>query len=230
MMHDGHRNRVRERFLKEGLDHFEPHQILEFLLFYAIPRMDTNEIAHRLINTFGSLSAVLDAPISELVKVQGVGPNAACLLKSIPSLCRRYQSDKSETGCILSSTEEAGNFLLPRYLGRTVEMFSAILLDNKNRVLHWSVISEGNVNSTHVNIRGLAEAVLRYNATGVIIAHNHPNGLAVPSAQDVAMTEQIAAAMSAINVFLADHIVLAADDYISFRDSYQYACYLPANP
>ena len=121
-VHEGHRQRLRDRFLKEGLDGFAPHNVLELLLFYAVPQRDTNELAHRLLTRFGSLSGVLDADFDELCQVEGVGANVATLLKLVPGLARRYLDDYDENGVVLTTIEEVGTFLRPKFIGRNNEM------------------------------------------------------------------------------------------------------------
>ena len=130
MLHGGHRERVRKRFISEDLDNFSPHNVLELLLFYAIPQKDTNEIAHRLLNTFGSLSGVFDAPIEELKNVNGIGENAAVFIKLLPSACRRYMDDKFGKAHTINSPEAAGKFLKPKYIG----VMDEIAIDRKSVV------------------------------------------------------------------------------------------------
>lgn len=138
-LHDGHRQRLLQRFLREGLDGFDEHNILELLLFYAIPRKDTNELAHRLMDDFGSLAGVLDASAQELQQVEGVGENTAGFLKLLPELTRVYYSQKQQDLC-LASTEQAGRFLLPRFIGRQEETVLLTCLDGKCRVLSCTVL------------------------------------------------------------------------------------------
>ena len=218
-MHAGHRERMRDRFLREGLDGFEQHNILELLLFYAIPRKDTNDIAHMLINTFGSLSGVLDAPPEEVAKLPGMSLTSAALLHLIPQICRAYLKDREDGDIILDSTEKAGEYLLNRYIGRKNEVVSMISMDNTCRLLNFSMLSEGSVNASEVNIRKIIETALHYNATSVILAHNHPNGIALPSAQDVRTTATVKQALRVLGVQLIDHIVIAGGDFVSISDS-----------
>ena len=218
-MHEGHRARLKERFKKEGLDSFEQHNVLELLLFYALPQKDTNELAHELINTFGSLAGVFEASIPDLCKVKGVKENTAILISMIPSLCRIYYDQKNSDGIILNSSEKAGKYLLTKYLGVNYELVTLILLDNKCRVLSFSKIAQGSVNSTEVNIRKMVEEIIKYNATSAIMAHNHPGGIAVPSREDIESTRMVVKALRMINVNLRDHIIIADNDFISFADS-----------
>ncbi|MDP4109231.1 MAG: DNA repair protein RadC [Bacillota bacterium] len=217
-VHSGHRKRVRERFLNESLDSFPPHNVLELLLFYAVPQKDTNELAHRLIKKFGNLKAVFDAPYEDLLKVQGVGETVASLIKLIPQLARRYMICSSEDTC-LNSTEKAGKFLLPYYIARRNETVFLVCLDTKCKVLSCQMIFEGSVNSTQVNIRKIIETAFRYNASGIIIAHNHPGGVALPSPEDLGTTQRIQEALRAVGLLFIDHIIVADDDFVSLADS-----------
>lgn len=218
-LHTNHRERLRDRFLKDGLDSFEPHNVLELLLFYAQPRGDMNPLAHRLIDTFGSLSGVLDAAIEDLCSVKGMGKNTAVFLKMIPQLCRYYLDDKYQNGFIIDSTKKAGEFLLPKFVGRTNEVVYLVCLDNKGKVIHTTQVIEGSVNATQVSARRIIEIAIRTNASAVIISHNHPNGVAIPSGADVATTRDLDQALRLVGIQLMDHIIVAEDDFTSMADS-----------
>ena len=204
-IHDGHRQRVYDRFRKEGLDSFSPHNVLEMLLFYSIPRAETNEIAHRLIERFGSIAAVFDAPESELVKVTGVGERSAMLIKMIPQLSRYYMTDKT-ADVIINSSRQAGEYLLPRYVGRSVETVMMVCLDNKNKVINTTIVHEGSVNVSEVSVQAIASVALQSKASAVILAHNHPDGVALPSNDDIATTKVICRS-------------LGDNDYVSLADT-----------
>lgn len=221
-IHDGHRQRLKERFRSEGLDNFNDIQVLELLLFYAVPRQDTNPIAHALLERFGTLAQVLEAPVSELEKVKGVGHNAAVLLSLAPQLGRRYQVSKMMNTSILTSVEACGRYLIPHFFGRRNETVFILCLDAKCKVLGCVEVGEGSVNSAGVPIRRIVETALAYNATTVVLAHNHPSGLALPSGEDVQTTHRVAAALNAVEISLADHIVVADDDFVSIVQSGYY--------
>ncbi len=221
-IHDGHRQRLWERLAKEGLDHFSEVQVLELLLFYCIPRQDTNVLAHELVKQFGSLAQVLETGPEELKKVKGIGDKAATFLNLIPSLSRYYQSNKNNTAKILKSLTDCGGYLANRLLGRSNELVVLLCLDAKCKVLCCQELVEGSVNCASVSVRRVVEAALGVNATTVVLAHNHPSGIALPSAEDVATTRRIAAALAAVDVALADHVVVADGDYISMVQSGYY--------
>ena len=221
-IHDGHRQRMKERFLAEGLDNFSDIQVLELLLFYAVPRQDTNPIAHALLERFGTMAQVLETPVTELEKVKGVGHNAAVLLNLSTELGRRYQVSRMMQTRILASVEECGKYLVPRFFGRRNETVFILCLDAKCKVLGCVEVGEGSVNSAGVPVRRIVETALAYNATTVILAHNHPSGLALPSGEDVQTTHRVAAALNAVEISLADHIVVADDDFVSIVQSGYY--------
>ena len=221
-LHGGHRQRLRQRFVQEGLDNFTEVQLLELLLFYSIPRIDTNEIAHRLLTRFGSLSQVLEAPVEELQKVEGIGENSAVLLHLIPEVTRYYQVNRITNEKVLNTIEKCGQYLIPFFLGRRNETVYLLCLDAKCKLLCCREISEGSVNAASISVRKIVETALSANATSVIIAHNHPSGMAMPSGEDIETTHRIASALKAVDVILADHIVVCDDDFVSMRQSRYY--------
>lgn len=217
-VHDGHRQRMLSKLMEHGMETLHPHEILEILLYYAIPRRDTNPIGHKLIESFGSLRAVFDAPYEELLKVEGIGPNAATLIKMVPQLVRAYMDDESETH-IIDSREAAGNYLLPKFIGRTKETVFLLCLDNKNKAVACVQLTEGSVNSAAVSTRRIAEVAMKYNAAAIVLAHNHPNGVAIPSKEDIDTTRHIMRFCREFRMPLLDHIVVADNDYISMAES-----------
>ena len=222
-IHDGHRQRLKNRFLAEGLDHFEEHQVLELLLYYVIPRKDTNPIAHALLERFGSLSQVLEAQPEDLSKVPGMGDSAATFLSLITSVGRYYLVNRTLQETILPSIEKCGQYLVPYFYGRRNETVFILCLDAKCKVLCCKEMGEGSVNSAGVPIRRIVETALGVNATSVILAHNHPSGFALPSGEDVQTTRRVALALDAVEIGLVDHIVVADDDFVSLAQSGLYS-------
>lgn len=219
--HEGHRQRMKNRFLTHGLDNFDDHNVLELLLFYALPRGDVNELAHELINRFGKLADVFDAPIEELKKVNGVGDNTATLIKLIPQICRRYMISRSVSGddIHITDSKKAGAFIVPYFYGEREETVYMICLDAKCKVINCRMLFRGEVNSANVSIRKIVEIALAYKATSVILAHNHPSGIAIPSREDERTTERVMEALKAVDIILADHIVVADEDFVSMADN-----------
>lgn len=218
-IHDGHRARLRKRFMEEGLDGFSEVQVLELALFYAISRKDTNPIAHALLDHFGGLPQVLEAPVEELQKVPGMGENSAVYLRMITELGRFYMVSRASQTKVLTTLEQCAEYMLPFFYGRRVETVFLLCLDAKCKVLCCKEVAEGSVNAAGISVRKVVETALGANATSVVLAHNHPSGVAVPSGEDVQTTRRIAAALSAVEVHLVDHIVVADEDYVSMVQS-----------
>ena len=218
-IHDGHRQRLKDRFLEEGLDGFTQVQALELLLFYCIPRKDTNPIAHELIERFGSFSQVLEAPAAELCKVPGVSRSTAAFLHLNREVGRFYLVDRMQKNTVLGTMDACAAYMVPHFYGRTVETVYLLCLDAKCKVLCCKEIGEGSVNSAGISVRKIVETALGANATSVVLAHNHPSGLALPSEEDVQTTRRIALALQAVEIILVDHIIVADDDYVSMAQS-----------
>ncbi len=221
-IHEGHRDRLKNRFLRDGLDNFDELYVLELLLFYCIPRKDTNPLAHRLLDHFGSLTGVLDASPQELEKVEGVSKATSTFLSLITAVGRYYNTRKKKPGEILSKLEQCGEYLVPRFFGCSVEAVYMLCLDAKGKVLWCNKVGEGSINSANIPVRRVVEIALNVNATTVVLAHNHPSGLAIPSADDIQTTYRVAAALDAVDVVLADHIVVSNNDYVSMVQSKYY--------
>jgi len=213
--HDGHRERLRNRFLTFGLDALEDHEVLELLLFYAIQRRDTNPLAHELIRVFGSLAGVMDASVSELEKVEGIGKHAASLVFLCKPLARRYglsQNDKKEP---LNSVYKCAHYLTPYFFGAKEEHAYLLCLDAKSRPICCREISSGSAISTDLPIRRATQVALDCNAVSVILSHNHPNTPCSPSSDDIAATTTLRQTLSSTGVVLLDHIVFGSDGYTS---------------
>lgn len=218
-IHDGHREKMRQRFLQGGLDNFADHEALELLLYYAIPRRDTNPIAHALIDRYGSLSAVLAAPVEDLQRVEGIGQGTAVLLRLAPQITRKARLSDAEQETVLSSVERVGTYLLERFAGETHEVLYQLLLDRKGRLLACKKLGEGGVSSAELDIRRMVENALLTSASAVILAHNHPSGVALPSEDDYAATVRAKDALAMVGVALTDHIVVADGDFVSMAES-----------
>ncbi len=219
-IHDGHREKMRSRFLSGGLEQFADHEALELLLYYAIPRRDTNPIAHALMDRYGSLSAVLAAPVEDLQKVEGVGENAAILLKLVPRLCAKARlADADRQELVLNTASRAGAYLLERFYGERNEVIYQLCLDRKGKLLACKKLGEGSIASAALDVRKLVENAILHSAGSVVLAHNHPSGIASPSVEDYAATDRARAALETIGVALADHIIVADGDFVSLAES-----------
>lgn len=215
-LHENHRARVRETFKRAGADGMPDHNLLELLLFYSIPRKDTNEIAHRLIAAFGSLSRVFDASYEELMEIDGIGESSALLISMIPSICRRYIESSNSPKVNLSEPEEAMNYIIRKYYGSNkVESFYMLCLNAVGNLINCCKLGEGTPGSVIVDKRKVLETALRNKADKVIFAHNHPNGIAAPSKDDINMTSELSSVLFSVGIRLADHIIVAGNEAVS---------------
>lgn len=218
-LHAGHRGRVKEEIRLRGVEALPEHRVLELLLFYAIPRGDTNALAHRLIDRFGSLAGVLDASLDDLCTVPGIGDHAALLLRVIPGICARYVASRSSLGDIADSSARVREILSPYFFGARNEMVYLLCLDGKRKVLGVRKISEGSVSAAEVTARRISEEALALRASSVVLAHNHVSGIALPSREDCATTEYLRQVLEPIGIELTDHVVFCDDDMTSLHDS-----------
>lgn len=217
--HAGHRQRKKAQFLENGLDSFAPHEALELLLYYAIPRSDTNALAHELIHCFGDLDGVFKAPVEELMKVDGIGENAALLIHLIPQIFRRSQTELDKPGLVISNSDEAGEFFKKYFWGERNELVMLVCLDSKGRMVGKHKLCDGDGAGGAFNVRDVARHTLADNATYVYMAHNHPSGVAKPSHTDIITTRVVNEVLRSMNICLADHIIVAENDYVSLRES-----------
>ena len=217
-IHEGHRERMRKQLKTSGMDSLSDVQVLEMLLYYAAPRGDTNPAAHALLKRFGTLDGVFSAPETELRKIDGVGEVAAQLLLLVPQVARRCLMSRSTQIQVLDTTSKCGQYLLPFFHGEREEVVYLLCLDAKCKALDCVLIHRGGVNVASIAARKVVKAALDSNATSVVLAHNHPSGLALPSQEDKQTTMVLKAALDAVGVVLADHIIVADDDFVSMRD------------
>lgn len=218
-IHTGHRARVKEEFLARGLSGLADHKVLELLLFYAIPQGDVNPLAHRLVERFGSLSGVFNAPYEELVKVKGVGANTATLIRLLPEIAARYLAQSSELGGEMVTTWQFQELLVPLFLGARDEMVYLVCMDGKNKLLACRKLGEGILDSVTITGRKVMAEALACNASRVVLAHNHVSGIAMYSSNDVAATRELALLLGRVNIELVDHMIIAHDEMVSMRES-----------
>lgn len=212
-MHDGHRNRLRQRIINEGTDSFEEHQLLEALLFYSIPRADTNETAHRLIERFGSLAGVISASRDELTHVEGIGESSALLIRLVGGILRKIAVTDNTVRYSFDSIGKICKYLANLYTGVTVERVYLMMFDNSMKLIDCAHICDGTVNSAIMLPRVMVEKALLRRASVVVVAHNHPDGIAVPSGDDIETTEMLRSAFELLGINLLEHIVVAGRSY-----------------
>lgn len=215
-IHENHRARMQQRVLTYGLESLADHELLEYLLFFVIPRRDTNPLAHRLIDHFGGLHQVLDASYDQLLEVEGVGPATARLLVCFLPVNRCYLRSRAQrTG--LETLEKQAEYLLPLFHGQSQEILYELLLDDRFRLLRAVRLAEGVSNSVHLDTKKAVAEALRSGATTVVLAHNHPGGYEVPSAEDAVITGRLMQQLDVVGIALLDHIIVAQDRYLSMR-------------
>ena len=217
--HQGHRERKKRQFRDFGLDAFADHEVLELLLFYAIPRRDTNPLAHELLHRFGSLEAVLEASVEELTAVPGMGESAALLLRLAPQIVRRATAPERGRTVILDSAGKIGRYLLQRYAGEVREVVYELCLDQKGKLLTCCRVAEGSGASADFNVRTVLMNAIRCGASLVVLSHNHPSGLALASEADHTATARVQRALDTVGIQLLDHIVVADGDYVSMAQN-----------
>ena len=219
-MHKKHRQRLKNRFLEEGLGSFNDHEVLELLLFYAIPRKNTNDLSHRLIKRFSSLSAVFDATVDELCSVEGIGEHAATFIKMIPHFSQYFRELSAKNTYTLENSFSAGQYVCRMIGNLPNEVFSVICLDAKRRILHFEILESGTVSRSSVHPRKVVECAIRHNASSVILAHNHPAGTLTASENDRRLTDTLCELLEGMDIEVIDHIIAAPDDkFLSMSNS-----------
>jgi DNA repair protein RadC len=218
-MHEGHRDRLRQAYIR-GSELLEDHQLLELMLGYAIPRRDTNPIAHELMKKFRNLRGVLQAEIWQLQQVEGVGERTAIFLKSCLELAKRCQRDPNEGKKMYDTLSKLAEYFCPLFFGLEYERVYAMYLDNGLHMIDCVLMSEGTYNMSPTTARRFTQLAYDLKASNVVIAHNHPNGIAVPSSQDVMFTDSLRAQLEEIEVFLLDHLVIVENRYRSIMEEF----------
>lgn len=215
--HSGHRERMKERAMREGLQGFAPHEFLEFLLYPFIPYKDTNAIAHELLDEFGSLEAVFDVGYENLIKIKGMTKSASLYFSLMPEIFRKYGVSKLDKKPMMDTIEKIVGYLNPLLSTLTKESVYMLSLDVKGRLLGSKCVSTGVVNEAYLFVRDIVEEALKRNASNVVVAHNHPSGNPKPSAHDMEMTACIKLALDSIGINFWDHVIIAKDTYYSFN-------------
>ena len=217
-IHKDHRKRVKQKFLKNGITAFEQHEVLEMLLFYAIPRMDTNRLAHELINKYGSFSGVFEASIQSLIEVPGVNYHTAILLKLIPAITNICATDKIKNGTYITSSFVAKKFVRSLFQGLDVENFFIICITANSRVIDTLRLTSNEVHKVDVPIRKVTNFILKNNCSRVILAHNHPNGSAKPSYEDISLTRKLINSCVLNDIDIIDHMIYTKHEVYGFAE------------
>ena len=219
--HIGHRERLRDRVRKEGLKNFQDYQVLEYVLTFAIPYKDTNEIAHRLISKFGSFYGVLEADEEELAQVKGMGQASAHFVANLRNIFHYYEADRANIVSKILTPANAYGYIKPFLMNKLVEEMYVICLTPKNKIVAMEKISEGTNNEANVSIRLIVEKMNKAKVSSIIVAHNHPKGKATPSASDDKFTKALTTTLAITGCHLLDHIIIGEGkrEYYSYREN-----------
>lgn len=212
-LHTGHRKRMKNRILEGRADSMPDHELVELILYYAIPRRDVNELAHRLVERFGTFSKVIDASYEDLLSVDGIGENSATLFRLFSCVNRRYFMESIEDIKRYNDINDIARLAVNHYVGIEKERHIAFLFDNSMHLVDSVILSDGEVNSVSVNGRMLVAHAMMHNATAVMLAHNHPGGLPKPSQNDVDVAMNMRAFLDYINIDLIDCIIVSGQYY-----------------
>ncbi len=221
-IHGGHRQRMFSRFDAVGPEGFEDHTLLEMLLFYAIPRRDTNELAHALLRRFGSLRGVFEASASQLMQLDGVGENTARMIKIVQALwvqCEREQGPGRKKRAVLDTPDAAGKFVTERLQGEQEECLLLLSLDAASRLICCEELGRGMADQVTVTTREIAQFCLQHGFERILLAHNHPSGLMIPSREDVVMTRKVDDLLGEFAIKLLDHLVVTDQGYYSMKQN-----------
>ncbi len=218
-IHSGHRKRVRQRFLEHGGEALDDYQLVELILFYSRPQGDVNPLAHQLVARFGSLKGILDASTQARGQVIGVSDNTAALFKLFYEVMLRYQRSAQTPGTIINSSEDAGEYLRPCFVGAQTELAYLLSVDAKGKLLGCDLVNRGAADAVLLDQRRVVELAIRRRASQVFLAHCHTSGLAVPSQEDIWATQRIAHTLAQLHIRLTDHLIFADNDYVSLAQS-----------
>lgn len=216
--YEGHRERLRQRFEKSGFQGFQDYEVLELLLTFVLPRIDTKPVARELLDRFKNLTGVLNADAKDLQQVKGIKERSAQFLNILSATITYYFQEKAKTEQIqFTNLNDLVTYLKAVLSGKKNEVMYILYLNSQNKLIHSETLSEGTVSETVVLPRKIVENALKHNATTVIISHNHPSGLPEPSDKDNTMTEQVKNALQTVNITLQEHIIISDDGFYSYR-------------
>lgn len=222
-IHKKHRERLKKEFADGGFNTFTPtHKWLELLLFYCVPRIDTNPLAHELINKYKTLYGVLQAPTSELIEFNGLTESNVWLLKMIIPIARICENEKSDELLSSVNPDNINDFICAKFYGLENEQFAVACLNPMGKIIDFKFLGIGSINEIGVSSRDVVKHILQTNASCVVIAHNHPFGCALPSNEDINTTKELNNILKSINVRLLDHIIISCGDYVSLAQSSEY--------
>ena len=217
-IHSGHRQRLKRLMLEANFNGISDINLLEAVLFYSISRSDTNEIAHRLLQAFGSVEAVFEADYDDLLQVEGIGEHSAFLIKLVNKSAKRMNESSRNKAVMIGGNQSAADVFKPYFVGEKDEKILAMYLDNAHKLIRVDVLGTGVVNTVSFDIRKLLEGAVRTNAVTVILAHNHPHGFPNPSNDDLNLTQKARNILRTVGINLYDHLINADDTWFSMRE------------
>ena len=216
-LHEGHRDRLRERLIRNSFTEVDDYQVLEYILTLVIKRRDTNELAHTLVKTFGSLAGVFDAEMDDLVTVKGVTPTIAYFLHSIPFIFRNYKISKLKPKATIACPQDIFNYMGQCIFHLPKEEFYLICLDNSNRVIYKRSLGSGGNTQVSLNVKELVAVATKVNAVKVVMLHNHPTGDCLATIEDIETTKRIYMGFALAGIELYDHIIVdSSEQFFSF--------------
>ena len=221
-LHEKHRERLKEKFLEFGLDGLEDHELIELLLFYAVPRQNTNEIAHRLINEYGRLSDILEADIENLTEIKGISKHSAVLFKLILASINKYMNEQNDIVNAMLTPKNINKYIKNLFYGHTNEVAYMLLMDKDCVVKKVKKLSSGTVNAAPLYPREVVKIAVNERYPYIILAHNHPNGNAMPSQNDFKITKTIELALNFVEVRLVDHVIVSGETVISLAKNFNF--------
>ena len=227
-VHANHRERMRQRYLMQGPDGFATHELLEMLLYYSIPQGDTNDTAHRLLEDNRGLIGVMSADINALQLSEGIGPKSAMLLSLTGDLLRRAAIEQKPETPKIGTFNQARGLIEPYYVGVDVERVYVLALDNGMRVIDFYIACEGSINEAYPIAGSIARRSLLKHASGVIIAHNHPDGFAIATSQDRDFTSKLEQALKLVGVVMLEHLLFGGGSCIPILQ--EHSCMLRSSP
>jgi DNA repair protein RadC len=211
--HTNHRKRLRKRFLNEGIDNFEDHNVLELLLFFSIPRRDTNEIAHALLEKFGSLSNVFTASVDQLCTVKGIGESSAVLIKMIPQIWKKFAVENYLASNCIADIESSGEYLTKLFIGAESEQCYMLIFNEKGKMTNTVEVDTGDVSSVYFSPRILMDIAVKYGASSFILSHNHLTGSTEPSTKDIMLTRRLCEVFDIMGIPMRAHIIVSGSEY-----------------
>ena len=218
-LHSGHRQRMRERIKKHGAQTLEDHELLEVLLYYCIPRKNTNPIAHKLLKEYGSMHELLTADYTDIMEKGEISENAAIFLSLAVETAKRLNEVKLEKGELIKSPSIAGKRCIELLKFEKREVFYLLAIDPKGRLINACELNRGSVTGVSIDSRKLIETAVKQNADRVILLHNHPGGNVKPSPADILLTNEAIKLLKTVKISVMDHIIVNESEYYSFKDN-----------